>query len=348
MAKRKTLPKDFREMLQKGDLEELKAVFDKCELNARGGYAKSTALAFDECPHELASWLVEKGADLQAVDTWKNTPLHERSRSVFGNIQSLLELGADVNDKSSSIGTPLHAAADLHNVENTELLLSYGADSSIVNSTGFTSLEQGLRTCNNIDILNMLRLAEIYLDKGTQITEKMKEFVLEIGKHFEFHRAGFNKDHVDEYSDALEKLYKLFTVEPVTKRLIHDGKSPIKSDEKTWQKQHQNLWEQLVPSSGPCLTIQGEVIRITGRIANELEGNGGINWDKDYKKMADAFLMFIKDGTPLPAPELKETEELIKAIKQKSGDTYRMSELGVKWVILNPSPLQLPELDYER
>lgn len=348
MAKRKTLPKEFVEILKRGDLEELKAVFDKCELNARGGYAKSTALAFDQCPHELASWLVEKGTDIQAVDTWKNTPLHARSRSIFGNIQSLLELGADVNDKSSSVGTPLHAAADSHNVENTELLLTYGADSSIVNSYGFNPLEQGLRTCSNIDIIKMLRIAEIYLDKGTQITEKMKEFVLEIGKRFEFHRSGFNKDHVDEYSEALEKLYKLFAVEPVAKRIIHDGKSPIKSDEKAWQKQHQELWEQLVPSSGPCLTIQGEVIRITGRIANELEGNGGINWDKDYKKMSDAFLVFIQTGTPLPSAEFKEAEELIKAIKQKSGDTYRMSELGVKWVILNPSPLELPTLDYDR
>jgi hypothetical protein len=47
--KRKTLPKDFEELLKKGDLEELKAVFDKYELDARGGYAKETALAYDRC-----------------------------------------------------------------------------------------------------------------------------------------------------------------------------------------------------------------------------------------------------------------------------------------------------------
>ncbi|WP_343605093.1 ankyrin repeat domain-containing protein [Fluviicola sp.] len=348
MAKRKTLPKDFRELLQQGDLEELKAVFDKCDWNARGGYSKSTALAFDECPHELASWLVENGTDIQAVDNWKNTPLHERSRSVFGNIQSLLELGADVNDASSSIGTPLHAAADSHHVENTKLLLAHGADCNLLNSYGFNPLEQALRSCNNIDIINTVQLAEIYLDQGIQITEKMKGFVSEIGKRFEFHRGGFNIDSVDEYSIALDKLYVLFGVEPVAKRIIHDGKAPITSSEKTWQKQHQDFWEQLVPSSGPCLTIQGEVIRITGRIANELEGNGGINWDTAYKKMTDAFLTFVQNGTPLPPSELTEVGEIVKAVKQRSGDTYRMSELGVKWVNLNPTPLKLPALDYDR
>lgn len=348
MAKRKTLPKDFKELLQNGNLEELKAVFDKCDWNARGGYSKSTALAFDECPHELASWLIENGIDLQAVDNWKNTPLHTRSRSIFGNIQSLLELGADVNDKSSSIGTPLHAAADSHNVKNTQLLLAHGADSSIVNSYGFNPLEQALRSCNNIDIINTFQISKIYLEKGILITEKMKEFVSEIGKRFEFHRSGFNKDHLDEYSDALEKLYVLFQVEPIEKRIIHDGKSQITSREKTWQKQHGDLWEQLVPPSGPCLTIQGEVIRITGRISHELEGNGGINWDAAYKNMTDAFLTFIREGTALSTSELKEAEELTRAIKLRSGDTYRMSELGVKWVMQNPDPLKLPKLNYDR
>ena len=60
-GKRKTLPQNFEELLSKGNLQELMAVFKSCEANARGGYAKQTALAFDNCPHELAKWLVEQG-----------------------------------------------------------------------------------------------------------------------------------------------------------------------------------------------------------------------------------------------------------------------------------------------
>lgn len=346
--KKKTLPKDFEELLNKGNLQELKGVFDTCELDARGGYSKQSALAYDKCPHELAIWLVEHGADLQATDTRGNTPLHSRSRSIFGNIKSLLELGAGVNDKSSSIGTPLHAAADSHNVENTALLLAHGAQMDVVNSAGFTPLEQALRTCSNIDIVRTAKLSRIYLDAGAQVTARMREFVVEIGKRFEFHRAGFNKDSVEEVSNALQELYSIYGVEPVAKRVLHDGKSPITTNAKSWQEQHQDLWELLVPSSGPAETMQGEVIRISGRIAHELEGNGGINWDEDFKKMADAFLSSVKQGKPLSAVELAEAEELVKEVKRKSGDTARMCELGVKWVVDNPTPLKLPSVGYRR
>src|SRR5688572_10451403 len=65
-AKKKLLPKDFDALLEAGDLDTLKAVFDSCDVNARGGYTKQTALAFRGCPDELTRWLVEQGADLSA------------------------------------------------------------------------------------------------------------------------------------------------------------------------------------------------------------------------------------------------------------------------------------------
>ena len=70
MAKRKKtqLPKDFEARLEKCSLEELKILFDTYDVNARGGYRKQSALAFHSCPDELARWLVERGADIGAVD----------------------------------------------------------------------------------------------------------------------------------------------------------------------------------------------------------------------------------------------------------------------------------------
>ncbi len=68
-AKKKLLPKNFEALLENGDIAQLKAVFDTCDVNARGGYGKQTALAFDKCPDALASWLVTQGADLSATDT---------------------------------------------------------------------------------------------------------------------------------------------------------------------------------------------------------------------------------------------------------------------------------------
>ncbi|RYY54954.1 MAG: ankyrin repeat domain-containing protein, partial [Chitinophagaceae bacterium] len=309
--KKKTLPKDFEDLIVNSDLDTLKRIFDTCELDARGGYTKITALGFSKCPDELANWLVGQGADIHARDSYGNTPLHTRSQSIFGSIRVLLELGANVNDNGSSVGTPLHAAARSHNAVNTDLLITHGADIRALNSDGINPLEDALQTCSNIDIVKTVALTRIYLDAGIEITPAMKERVTEIGKRFEFHKAGFAKDSVEEVSNALAELYRLFSVEPVSKRAMHDGKSPIRVTETEWPKQHQELWDLLVPSSGPCQTIQGEVIRISGRIANELDGNGGINWDDNYRKMADAFLSFLKTGNGLGAAEQSELVELV-------------------------------------
>ncbi|WP_343674524.1 ankyrin repeat domain-containing protein [Chitinophaga sp.] len=346
--KRVTLPKEFEDLLKKGNLQELKDVFTKCELDARGGYNKQTALAFDHCPHELAVWLVEQGADLTVTDTWGNTPLHRRSRSIFGNISSLLELGADVNMATNYGGTPLHAAAEAHNPGNTALLLAHGAKADIVNTRGLTPLELALQTCSNIEIVKTLAIAKLYLDAGMPVTPRMKESVMEVGKRFEFHRANFNKDSVREVSNALEELYRLFGAEPVAKRLMHDGESPIVCKTTSWQDQHNELWALLVPSSGPAATVQGEVIRISGKISRELLGNGGINWDDDFKKMADAFFTFVQAGNALLPAELEETATIVKEVKRKAGDTDRMLELAVKWVVANPAPIKLSRVEYKR
>src|SRR5262245_23939983 len=63
-AKKRMLPKGFEDLLKKGDPNAIKSVFETCDVDARGGYAKQTALAFNEFPDDLARWLVEQGADI--------------------------------------------------------------------------------------------------------------------------------------------------------------------------------------------------------------------------------------------------------------------------------------------
>lgn len=349
MAKKNlTLPKDFEELLKTEELQALKKIFDKCSVDARGGSNKQPALAYDKCPHLLAQWLVEQGADLYATDTWGNTPLHNRSGSHSGNIESLLELGADVNYQNNRVGTPLHSAANSHRSGNTALLLAHGANPQLLNAAGYTPFEIAIHTCNNIDIIETVRISKLYLNAGMKITPKMQEAVTKIGGRFEFHRERFNKDFVDEVSNALDELYILFEVTPVPRRIMYDGKSPIIPKAGTWKEQHNELWELLVPSGGPATTVQGEVIRLSGKIARELDDNGGINWDNEYKIMADAFLDFLKMGNPLSEAEISEATEMIKAIKKKSGNTIRMPQLAVRWVLENPLPMALPALKYKR
>jgi hypothetical protein len=347
-AKKKQLPKDFETLLENRSLEELKILFDTYDVNARGGVFKQTALAFNKCPDELARWLVERGADLAAGDSYGDTPLHSRARHWKGRIEVLLELGADVNHGENVRGTPLHAAAGSCNAVATGLLLQHGARVDALNRERHTPLAYALQRCSNGQIVGMAALAQVLLAAGARQTPGMKAFVARIGTDFEFHRGGFNPDTVDATSAALDRLYVLFDAPPVPRRLLHDGRSPIVARSARWEDQHQELWELLVPSRGAAITVQGEVVRIAGRICDELERNGGINWDLAYRKMADAFLVHVASGVPLAEPLLTEARELVAQLKRKNGDARRLSELAVNWVAQNPMPLKLAPPAYDR
>lgn len=57
-------------LLAAGELAALRAAFAGCDVNARGGVFKQTALAFVGCPDALSRWLVERGTDLSAGDAY--------------------------------------------------------------------------------------------------------------------------------------------------------------------------------------------------------------------------------------------------------------------------------------
>jgi hypothetical protein len=259
-----------------------------------------------------------------------------------------LELGADVNHGEGDRGTPLHAGAGSCNAVTAALLLQHGARVDALNRERQTPLAYALQRCSNAQIVGMAALAEVLLAAGARQAPEMKAFVARIGSDFEFHRAGFNPATVEATSAGLDKLYILFDAPPVPRRLLHDGRSPIVVRSGRWEDQHQELWQLLVPSSGAAVTVQGEVVRIAGRICDELERNGGINWDLAYRRMADAFLAHVASGVSLAEPLLTETRELVAQLKRKHGDARRLCELAVHWVAQNPTPLRLSRPDYDR
>lgn len=350
-TKRKTLPKNFSELIETGDIGALKAVFDACELNAYdGNYSLRTALHNYSVPDEFVRWLVLQGLDINTKDYYGRTPLFYQMQR--GNVALFIELGADVNAIAKYGDTPLHFAADCKNADSVKLLLEHGAALEAENDSGQTPLAYCLARCSNVGIAKIAETAAVLLQAGANVTPDMLKSVREIGEEFEFHRENFNKDYLAETDAGLTKLYALFGVEPVAKRRIHDGVSPIAVTSQSWQKQHQELWELLIPSQGAAKTVQGEVIRITGRVSDELYRNGGANWDADYRKMLNALLRHFASGASLTSEELNEAKKSASGIRAKGDDEdaaiYRLCELAVKWVLLNPNPVPLKSTDYDR
>lgn len=368
-AKRKSLPKDFSELLRTADLATLQAVFDTHELDARGGVGKQTALAYHFCSEDLTHWLIDQGADLEAKDTYGRTPLHNRAASGRGQIGALLARGGDVHARDNEGDTPLHKAARFANAEGVRQLLERGADKTAVNAYGRTPLAVGLESCSNIQIEAIATIAGLlyepgapakgglvgFIDRALGRTRGpspdialMQDLVRRIGETFEFHRAGVNPDFLERASAGLDRLYALFDVPPVPRRQMHDDRTPIVARTARWEDQHQELWELLVPSSGAAPTVQGEVIRITGRVADEVERNGAVNWDANYGKMVRALLVHFGSGEPLPAADRERAAALAADVRVVEGAPRGLCELAVCWVRLNPKPVPLSPPAYTR
>lgn len=351
MAKKKaTLPTHFEQLLKTNDTAAVKAVFEQCDWDARGGYSKGNALSLRYISDELVRWLVEQGADIHARDQYERTPLHAQAAAVSGNAGLLLELGADPNARDYQQETPLHAAAGSYRTKAVRELVARGADVQAESKRGNTPLAKALINSRNRDIVSLAEIAGILLDAGEAVTPAMQESVKRIGKEFKFVRDKFNAERVDETSETLLKLYRLFDVQPVAKRMMHDGVSPIRVTAEAWPKQHQELWEALIPPQGHAPTVQGEVIRITGRISREVMDNGGGNWDADYRRMLAALIRHLGTGTRLNPERLQEAEAL--AARLRNGSDFeapaRLCELAVLWVLDNPQPVAMTRPDYKR
>ena len=351
--KRVTLPKEFKDLMDEGNIEALKAVYDRCELTAHDGrFSLCTPLHMGEVPDELVIWLVEKGLDINVPDYYGATPLYRQAILGRDTVKLLLELGADIGKPNTYGETPLHVAAEFFHPKTVKLLIDKGADVNAKNDMGRTPLASVLMVCRGIYIAQTAEIASMLLDAGAKKTSAMKEKVENIGKDFEFHREGINPDYLEAADQGLEKLYALFDVKPVAKRITHDGVSPIKLVEGSWEEQYEQLWSFLIPSSGAAKTVQGEVIRIPGRVRDELDRNGGVNWDRDYRKMLQALPQYLSLGIPLPDQELEETKELIAQVHGKDFDDEphldRLCQLAIAWIKQNPEPLLLEKTSYKR
>ncbi len=346
--KKKTLPANFYELLETKDLEALKAVFNECELNAydRRSFNKP-ALSFYDVPLELMDWLIAQGADVNVKDEYDRTPLYYHAQ--VNNVEKvalLLEKGADIESKAAYDETPLFAAG--YHPEVTALLIAKGANIKAKDNMNHNPMEAMLYSVQSIDISKAAKTAELYLKAGLKPTKFAKEQITRIGEDFEFHRNNFNPEYLEQTDAALQQLYKLFKVTPVPRRIQHDGKSPIVLTGETWEKRYEQAWELLVPSSGSASTVQGEVVRIAGRVNDELLRNAMGNWNKEYQKMLNAITHYLQQGNPLSESELAEVADIQKHILEDDGTgSHRLCELATAWVVQNPEPIALGKVNYK-
>lgn len=135
---------DIHAAARNGDLAAVKSALEKdpdqiSALNSNGSTPLIVAASVGHS--QVLDYLLNKGADIQAVNKMGMGALHYAVNGEFLDVVKLLiEKGADVNVQSM-MGSPLHRAVFVGNMEIIGLLLAAGADIDAVMATnGWTPL----------------------------------------------------------------------------------------------------------------------------------------------------------------------------------------------------------------
>lgn len=346
--KKTTLPKNFRELCQTGDLAALQAVYDDTNINAteRGG-GKMHPLAMRATPPAFMQWLIDHGADPNFRRTKDDSPplYHQVQAGNTEQAAVLLQNGANANYTNEYGNSILHFAETPALIK---LLLAHGANPTAKNKRGQTPFDSLL---DHAPLAHTIACAQIYIQAGMEITEQQREQAAWQRDHYDEHMARFEVPHSPEGYAALRQLCELFGVspEPVREETPPpDLATLIVLTGSTLWDQYTNGWDPLVPPAGADATVQGEIIRISGRIRDELLRNAMGNWGREHRKMLNAFPRYAKLGSPLAAAQLAEIAAIQKGILDDDGTrSQRLCELAAQWVAQNPTPIALGETTYK-
>lgn len=337
------------------DVGELKRLYLRCEPDAVDYLCMgSNILGQHPLPRELAILAIERGANVNFLNPNKGiyTPLMKQATHRDGQVALLAEFGADVNKDVQGV-YPLHEAACSSNLQGIRVLVERGADVNCYqfdNENSLTPLEYGLCFGNfgyHMDMTALLSVCELFIELGAVIRKKAQALLLKQIKEFLAYLR--NPDvEAPEQIEAMRQLCKLFDV-PIPKiPVFHDGKSPIVITETVFEKQYAKLWEHLVPTFDSAPTLQGEVIRLTGRIEDEIMRNGSRNWNKRHKKMLQDIPEYMTMGNSLEDKEIEDIQRICKILSQSRKDEdlpVQLQKYAVKWVLQNPDVIPFESED---
>jgi hypothetical protein len=282
-------------------------------------------------------------------DTFWTEAAAERKAVGLTFAKWLVTRGQRIDEKTAR-GTALHVAARAGNVATVKWLLANGAAVDI-RAHGETPLESALLESSNIDLERVVPVVRALLSNGAKVTPAARRAAKRIYEEMDYYRDEMTPAFRRRCEADAKTICKAIGVTPPDPRRQHDGKSAILVAKGSLAKRFSALWTYLVPARGPAVTMQGEVVRIAGRINDELARNGGVNWDADYRLMARAFADHVAKDRSLSAREIAAVEGYVHAVSKKrpdEDDARLLCDAAVAWVIANPIPKKRGRVRYRR
>jgi len=112
---------------------------------------------------EIANLLIEKGADVNAVNKFQITPLFSAIEKGHKElVEILVDHGANVNFKSDYFGYPIHRAVYMNHPDILKLLIENGARLEVKDPSGRTPLQEA-------GLMGRIEEAKFLVEKGAEI-----------------------------------------------------------------------------------------------------------------------------------------------------------------------------------
>lgn len=115
-----------------------------------------------------------------------------------------------------------------------------------------------------------------------------------------------------------------------------------------WWEEQPRLWNELVPRSGQAATVQGELIRCTGKLSDEAYRNGNINWGPGHERMLGFVGDTLTDFQTFTPDEIARATKAVAEIHANvdrpdvsghGSPHYLLTEMAVRWCLANPEPI---------
>jgi hypothetical protein len=255
-------------------------------------------------------------------------------------VQRYLDAGADPNIGDFERMTPLYIAAYYAHLEAVKLLLEHDADPNLVDCNGVPPLQPVTHQAGLVSGTDQhLAFVDLLLRHGADPDHKNKW-------------GATPRDFAKHGSQELRALFA--GVKPSHKapgpgrRAPTPGEVSGTRDETYFWTIHTRLWDELVPPSGPAKTVQGEIIRIVGKLTREAYTNGNVNWGPSCTVMWKFVARTLNDPQTFTDTERARIKEWVKVIIRDrhrpdvSGDGspyYLVAEKAVAWVLAHPNPI---------
>ena len=82
-----------------------------------------------------------------------------------------------------------------------------------------------------------------------------------------------------------------------------------------YQAEYEELWDRFVPVSGQANTVQGELVRVIGKLADQYYRNGRSNWDRGFRMLTNILYRHLRDPAVFSQEVLHEIQRDIAAIR---------------------------------